>query len=511
MGTKVFMKYITKKNDLKKKVKNVINIVDLPLKRAQDRTENLHPNLAFLSPYSQGVRLSIVVPIIGAIIAMVVLSIIWIAKFKDFLLNVAANLTSIFVAALIGLILIGVLTHSKSKKEAYERIRDREKNEDRDGLIQVYGKDEQQKWTATMACFKEAKKCKHTAEEAAREEQRINCDPSYLQYLGLPIEQVICKVCQSEFYEMPGTLKSLLSGMVTDRNQHIRMLRGPVNRALVKLCSINIRHDKNSTPKQIVMELGACSFRDAFFTHYFPDYEIVKGQTPNFTLRQEIGLLVKDHYGGGGGKLIYSPNNPFGTFPLLPNHLGVTGIVEFVSQNGKHWYVLQIKSNDDAADSKKLMWSFGAMVKMFPDLWSNPDSRTLFEKEFDREIRNYEKFRNLFHGCQERECKVLGLVFNALYLYQPEIIIKISYKADDKVANELEKLVESNWINNKQKKVTSDPFVVEKAGLDKMLMEALMTDRRGKGRKIIRPRRMFYFAQRFLEMNNTLDDVNGTV
>lgn len=519
----------TKSNELddgvEKDKKTPRKWIDKPLMGYQGLIESQYPNLAFLSPHTKITRRRVVLAILIIFVIVCFLGVVFRSSFG---LDIVGNLASIFIALLIGLASIVYLITKKSKKESIDRIIDREiksatERDIQDGLSEVYGTVERQEWAKDMACFSEATNCKSTKEGAEYEQSYIKADPSFLHFINIPISQVLCNVHQTDFYEMPGIAKSLLSGLVAERDQHVRMLKGPVNRPLIRLQSIKLENNGAAEDARITMELGACAFRDAFFTHYFPDYEIIKEQNPPFTLRQELGRVIEEYYKDQGCDVrsqfaLYGCNDRLETFPLLPNHLGVTGIVELFNEDGRRWYVLQIKDDQDAADAMRLMWSFGAMIKMLPDLWDvNPDARKLYEKEFKREIVDKkefgrkQEFQNIF--AKQPECKLLGFVFNALYLYQPEIIVKIAYEVDDAEAKDLVSFENSSWMYCDVKEIGPEIFVVENGRIDSILREAIKRDGKIKGRKIMRPRRMFYFGKRFLEIEEqeVRDAKRGTI
>ncbi|USZ50493.1 hypothetical protein [Halomonas sp. DN3] len=201
---------------------------------------------------------------------------------------------------------------------------------------------------------------------------------------------------------------------------------------------------------EIFLELGSADFYDIFFTHYSPDLVISKQSTTDskteITLRNEIGPSLEIYY-----KREFSAWKEKGlTFSkLMPNPIGVSGIVVIESYEGR-FIVLRHRASHEIAANNTLEWSFAGLLEATRWLHTSEipfDEFVMLEME--DEFLNY--FPSL-KGCRP-EIQPLGMVVNPLYLFQPELFVVVVYKD---VVNEISSFGLGSKIDPRFKVVSTD-------------------------------------------------------
>lgn len=153
-----------------------------------------------------------------------------------------------------------------------------------------------------------------------------------------PESTVRLKFDRSDFYETPRILSSCLNSLELDRTDFYYVAAGSLD--LPKLTLKKIRYD--SIQREVELKLGSSSYYDIFYTHNSPDLVLSTQQaTERFqklTLRSLFGHGLSEYYDKEKSKkdgvldLTLSP--------LLPNPIGVSGIV-IGTFNGKFWALLR--------------------------------------------------------------------------------------------------------------------------------------------------------------------------
>lgn len=236
----------------------------------------------------------------------------------------------------------------------------------------------------------------------------------------IPSENIKINFNANDYYQMPPFLEDVLKWLNINKDEYFRISAGSVD--IPKLSLKNITLDNEN----LTFNLGITSYYNIFFTHYFADYllsyeDSMETVKDTHTLRRYLTPILKNHY----GQLKNSQSINF--HYLLPNPLGMTGIICIESQDS-YFFILKIRENLDAAAKKKLQWSFAGTMDIFPKLFNNFSFEDIINDELYDEVLNYSEF----HFLKELQAKysLLGIIVNELYLFQPEMFVCVHYKVE---------------------------------------------------------------------------------
>ena len=229
------------------------------------------------------------------------------------------------------------------------------------------------------------------------------------------------KYLDGKHYQMSPVVDAMLRRLEFDKEEFYLVEAGALD--IPKLSLYRIVFNDGG----VVIELGSADFYDIFFTHYSPDLVISKQSSSEsdgrVTLRSEIGPSLEKYYRqevndwkAGSGQL-----NLFGS---LPNPIGVSGIVIFESGEGSH-IVLRHRAGHEVAANNTLEWSFAGLLEATRWLHTNEiplEEFAMLEME--------DEFLQYFPGLKDLspEIRPLGMVFNPLYLFQPELFVVVVFK-----------------------------------------------------------------------------------
>lgn len=187
-----------------------------------------------------------------------------------------------------------------------------------------------------------------------------------------------------------------------------------------------------SYENHLILTTSSCSYFSIYYTYYFADYNFstvsnMENIKEEKTLRGVLGnnlskILDK--------KIINFINNGnLSLIPLLPNPLGVTGIINIEDR-----YIIRKRNKGVISELNTYDWSFSGLINSHDFLLEyyieNKKIKILkiMEKEILDELDLYKKLIDL--NSYVYEIYFLGIIFNEKYLYQPELILFIRLKKE---------------------------------------------------------------------------------
>ncbi|WP_297214182.1 hypothetical protein [Thermodesulfovibrio sp.] len=197
--------------------------------------------------------------------------------------------------------------------------------------------------------------------------------------------------------------------------------------------SINI-----SNGNCLKLKVSSCSFFCIYYTHYFADY--IFSSSSNMENTKEENTL-KNLIGRNVSKILldnivnFSKNKNFSLPSLLPNPLGITGIIQIGDK-----YIIRKRNKRVISEMDTYDWSFSGLIDSHDFLYEYYsgikviDILKIIEKEIIDELNLPIKFENL--NDYIIGILPLGIVFNEKYLYQPELILYLNLK--EKILNYLD-------------------------------------------------------------------------
>lgn len=210
----------------------------------------------------------------------------------------------------------------------------------------------------------------------------------------------------------PGeAVQILLNTIEIDTDSYYRIHAGSLDIPKVSLVSADLSRG--------VLRTGIASFRDTFFTHYFPDFPLSRSSSGENkaeanTLRSLVGPDIAFHYS--------QQSNPIEAYPGIPSPLGVTGSVRITcSGDGRSLWLLQKRGSAGSADRMRLQMGYAGIIDAIPFFHSRSYGISeLIRVEFDDEVK-----RPLFGADADIvvDHTVLGLCFNPNFLFQPELLV----------------------------------------------------------------------------------------
>lgn len=261
-------------------------------------------------------------------------------------------------------------------------------------------------------------------------------------YLNTDCDNVRVTINPNAFFKFPELMETLLRWVNFDKEDFFRTHYGALDIPKLRLEQIS-----GHSNKEITLSLGYCSFYDISFSHYFADFELSNSRTSdstrNFSLRSLLKKDIERHY---MTQRFHASDLQVISSSLVPNHIGITGIVSITYKNSLgedvEIYVLQVRNKTDAAAKGRLQWSFAGTIDALPEFYSNstPSLKQLVDTELFDELLNQNKWSFIskrqnspdilerpFSLLKEGDFryKAIGLLFNPLYLYQPELFVHV--------------------------------------------------------------------------------------
>lgn len=264
---------------------------------------------------------------------------------------------------------------------------------------------------------------------AASENTRINNNyneiPDALVLPFNPGSRVEMCFDSNSYYSRPPILEACLRWVEFDKDEYFLVEAGSLDIPKVALKTVTV----NPASETVRLELGYCSYFDCFYTHYSPDM-VLSSQSATesneaISLRSLFGESVFKYYSRqieAGGE-----DNAIECSSLVPNPLGVSGIV-LLSSEFATYVVLRKRGNHEIAARNRLEWSFAGLVEAAE--WLH-ESKIDFEHFVQAELADEVVGKAPRLAAFNPEIRPLGMVFNPLYLYQPEIFAVVWYEQMD--------------------------------------------------------------------------------
>ena len=175
-----------------------------------------------------------------------------------------------------------------------------------------------------------------------------------------PNAKVTIRFDRDDFYEVPKILATCLNSMEIDRTDFYYVAAGSLDLPKLTLKELTI----DATDGNVGMNLGSSSYYDIFYTHNSPDLVLSTQQaTERFqkvTIRELFGDSLSQYYRKEALRL--RKDGHLTLSPLLPNPIGVSGIV-IGECNGRAWVLMRRRRNDEIAEKGMLEWSFAGLIE----------------------------------------------------------------------------------------------------------------------------------------------------
>ena len=303
-----------------------------------------------------------------------------------------------------------------------------------------------------------------------------------------PLEHAISE------YEVPNSLKSMLRTGAKNLEAHFVMATGRENRPLITLRKLRFNGGS------LEIDWGVASFYDMWRTHYFADVILARRVSRSsesikwacdvlyernakekceklVTLRNVLSAYLNWYFNSRlqqpcfeksrlslmQDKEEYAFMYTYATsagdksskaaiaFPeILPNGLGVTGVVILQEKSGEKKIALLQLREDNALDPSKLQWSFAGIIGAFDDFlerkslladFSNHFSLDdfMWEELYDEVLRPLDIPKHTNYKVQ-----ALGLIINADKLYQPELIVSVRIPLEKSELTKITKTIQ-HW------------------------------------------------------------------
>lgn len=243
--------------------------------------------------------------------------------------------------------------------------------------------------------------------------------------LSLNIEESKVKLefDQSEHYTSPAFIESFWRWSRVNREEYFLIEAGSLDIAKLTVKSFGFSQEKDS----VVINLGQTSFFDIFFTHYCPDLTVSKVQNSERdeekSIRSLLSHSLSQHYEESINAIRNNISNKLTTPDYIPSPIGMSGIV-MLEVEGVNYVLLRRRDTGDIAARGAIEWSFAGLFESTD--WLHTKSinyRELTLKELQDELLQYSA--TLEHI--DFSLKIIGVVINELFLFQPELFSLCSY------------------------------------------------------------------------------------
>lgn len=291
-------------------------------------------------------------------------------------------------------------------------------------------------------------------EDGRIEETKVNKLIDKKVFLNHNLNSVSIYFDKNKYYTQPLIIENLLKWVDFNKEDYFRTHYGSLD-----ISKISLTKFEKST-ENIVLHCQQTSFYDVAYTHYFPDYQLSLSSSTDsksiYTLRELLKNNIHKTY---SQDILQQENFNLEMFDLLPNPIGITGIVTFIFDDEKY-YLLQVRHKSEAAAKDRIQWSFAGTIDTVPNFYKdNLDMKELIDDELHDEIFNNTEYDfSILKDCQA-DYKLIGFVLNPLYLYQPEFFASVVFNINDKKYNSIkETLKKSNkkfnqYLKNETKEI----------------------------------------------------------
>lgn len=247
----------------------------------------------------------------------------------------------------------------------------------------------------------------------------LNIDSSLAQKISFKDTKVSINIDASWYVESE-FIRCLQRWLPVKKDEYFLVEAGPLDLPKLTLKKIE------SLAGHVTLHLGSASYFDIFFTHYCPDLELSKeayqeNTAETLTLRNTVGKSIRGYYDSEINKFSTIKKNTFELSQLLPNALGVSGVLLVRFTGCQTPYLLMAKRGADNIGSRgQLDWGFSGLIESLP--WIHRKKITIEQfamTELEDEVLSQVTILRDLHP----HVSALGLVFSERYLSQPELLL----------------------------------------------------------------------------------------
>lgn len=278
--------------------------------------------------------------------------------------------------------------------------------------------------------------------------------------LSIDEHDVRISFSQQACYKLPDFIEAFWRWSRVNREEYFLVEAGSLDIAKLAVRSIRFTDKFDST----TIELGQTSFFDIFFTHYCPDLTVSRVQHSDSedekTMRWLLSGSLSAHYKDAISAIKRREKNELNTADYLPSPLGMSGIV-LLEVNDKKYAILRRRNVGDVAARGAIEWSFAGLFESTDWLHTNSiEFRKLVAMELGDELLKYSSTLSEM----QFSLKVIGIVINELYLFQPELFSLCRYIcSEDQLKAVCEELAKAD---------TEKIWLTEVEGLDETFSDA---------------------------------------
>lgn len=225
-------------------------------------------------------------------------------------------------------------------------------------------------------------------------------------------------------FERHPSIAAVLDALPMDQSDYFLAHAGALD--IPKLCLRGVK----VTEQEVVLTLGAGSFREFFFTHHFADFVLSRSRSKDAGERESLRKLLEPGY-KRAYLSFFEGGATLPTLDLTPNTLGVTGLVclEFA---GERLFVLQQRGWHESAARGRLQLSYAGTINAYPYLLGRDQSgaapmdlQELADDEFKDEVMSKPLGQWLSGQLAPGGIShaLAGICCNSQYLFQPELFV----------------------------------------------------------------------------------------
>lgn len=247
-------------------------------------------------------------------------------------------------------------------------------------------------------------------------------------------------------------LESMLAFLPFDKRELFVIDAGALDVPKISLEEVKLDGESGS----ISLAVRSVSFFDVYYTHYFADGMLTAA---NFREESKSPMTLREMLGTDIEQFVKAQCERFYTsgdlklFHLMPNPLGVTGIVR-IKQNQQWMYLLRARGKNVINQMGSVDWSFSGLVESHEFLdkyyageeWLDLSQfilSELWDETFGGRVSRDELFELI------DDVSAIGLVFNATYLFQPELIVLVTLSDYDRATKYID-YSERKWLTDQQ-------------------------------------------------------------
>lgn len=259
-------------------------------------------------------------------------------------------------------------------------------------------------------------------EEGTRIQAGVVPDPQFFRLLW---GKTLRLDLTDRVFERHPSIAAVLDALPMDQSDYFLAHAGALD--IPKLCLRRVEVNE----QEVVLTLGAGSFREFFFTHHFADFVLSRSRSKDAGERESLRKLLEPGY-KRAYRSFFEGGAILPTLDLTPNTLGVTGLVclEF---EGRRLFVLQQRGWHESAARGQLQLSYAGTINAYPSLLGRDQSgaaamdlKELADDEFQDEVMSQPLGQWLLTGQLAPggiSHELAGICCNTQYLFQPELFV----------------------------------------------------------------------------------------